>query len=1002
MNKIIFFENNADINLENYFEILLEKFIKMIFDDIFLLKYLCFIEENREALFVKFKYEFNEKEMGDIKKITSPSLLSYNAHFRTLREENENLSKKLSDYPILTEINNSNMEDFINKSSRERYLEHVKDDIQIASEEALKLFFSDNDYSFAIPAILLKGSNLIFSILKNDINDSKNVIYKSERIVFSEDIKNRILLLEKNKQRIENEQLEHHRKKIREFIDKTENDNVKNKVIPYILKNINSELNEKQFLAATYDNENLLILAGAGCGKTKTIIARAAYLISQGYSPNRIKILTFTKKASSEITQRVYNILSGDCYGLEASTFHRWCIDLIKNTPEIFGYTGFTVIDRDDQLQIFKKIRGKPKKGELPKPSELCDTYSFARNTRLSLSKAIIHKIPVFQEKKDEIAHLMQGYETEKNTLNYLDYDDILDIIATAVTQNDDVCKWIARKYDCILVDEMQDTNPLQWAILEPLSHYTKLFCVGDDAQSIYGFRGTDFKNIHSFNQRIKNSTILRLEDNYRSTQEILDLSNWLLSKSFLNYNKNLKAIRGKGKIPELHTFLNNYEESRWIISNLKSKYEVDGIWKNKMVLIRSGYSGRNIETELLRNKIPYIFIGGQKLLEAAHIKDLMSILRVISNNKDEIAWMRFLTLFPGIGSITAERFSERLIKENSIENCLDILKTASYAGTTLDILFQRLSLIKNNIPELIGTSLNFMNDLLLEKYGKIEWDYRKKDFDFLKQLAMQFKSIDEFMEEYLLDPVFISQEDKQKSENCMILSTIHSAKGTEKDIVYVANVSIGKCPSLRDLNSYSDREEERRVLYVALTRAKNELIITRNVELDSWLYEDDINILKNNYFLRNLPLKLVKAFVHHENTYLQSGTNLQKRYYGEAKSKSSDLKNKLISNSNIQSSKNSESKTKKSNLLKKEINKSPIQPADSNSGLDKTSSKNIEIVNFMKNHKKGELYSEEIKIAIAEEYIPNINTIETIGKKYGINSDVIRPWISKYRGTLK
>lgn len=631
-----------------------------------------------------------------------------------------------------------------------------------------------------------------------------------------------------------------------------------------------TDLNEAQKNAVTHKNENLLILAGAGCGKTKTIIARAAYLISQGYSPSRIKIITFTKKAATEITQRVSSTISKNCFELSASTFHRWCIDFIKKTPEIFGFKDFTVIDRDDQLQIFKRLRGKPQKGELPKAAELCDTYSFARNTRKPLSKTIEQLIPIFSEKKEIITKIMQKYEEDKRNHNYLDYDDILDIVAIAIKQNDDVCKWIANKYDCILVDEMQDTNPLQWEILEPLSRHTKIFCVGDDAQSIYGFRGADFNNIHSFKERVIKSTVLKLENNYRSTQEILDISNWLLSKSELNYNKSLKAVRGKGKLPELHTFLNNYEESKWIVFDIKEKFKIDNMWNNKTILVRSGYSGRNIETELLKNKIPYFFIGGQKLMEAAHIKDIISILRVVSNNKDSVAWIRFLTIFPGVGTVKAGKFTEKLIQKNGIKDCLELLNTATFEDSTLASLFEQIYNNRADIPKIITISLKYMDFLLENKYGKTEWEYRKKDLHSLRQLSEHFNSINEFIEEFFLNPVFVSQEDKRKNNNCVILSTIHSAKGTENNIVYVSNVSVGKYPSLRDIKKEEDKEEERRVLYVALTRAQDELIVTRNIETDFWLDEDDSKQLEESYFLKDLPSKFFKEVIHNEKSIME------------------------------------------------------------------------------------------------------------------------------------
>ena len=729
------------------------------------------------------------------------------------------------------------------------------------------------------------------------------------------------------------------------------------------------DLNERQRIAATYKNVNLLILAGAGCGKTKTIIARAAYLINQEINPKRIRILTFTKKAAFEIKERINRLINIKGFGLEASTFHKWCIELIKDTPEIFGFKDYQIIDREDQLQIFKKLRGKPQKGECPKASELCDTYSFARNTLTSLSNSIKKLIPHFINKKELITEIMQGYETEKQVHNYLDYDDILDIVATALKLDNKVCKWLSSKYDCILIDEMQDTNPLQLAILQPLSKYTNLFCVGDDAQSIYGFRGSDFSNIYSFKEKIPNAEILKLEDNYRSTQEILDVSNWLLQKSPLKYNKKLYAIRGNGNKPELHTFNNNYEEARWIISNLEKKNKVDKIWNNKMILVRSHFLGRNIETELLKKNIPYIFIGGQKLLEAAHIKDIMCILRIISNNKDEIAWMRFLQLFPGIGPNTASKFTNKLIQLDMIENCFELLNTAVYLGTPLGYFFKDISNCKE-IPKMIDKILFFLNDLLKSKYGELQWNYRKEDFQFLKQIADNYSSINVFIEECLLDPIFVSQKDKRKNENCVTLSTIHSAKGTEKDIVYVSDVSIGRYPSLRDLHNNEEQEEERRVLYVALTRAKEELIITRNLSIDFWIQENDIQKLKNNYFFKGFPSKLAKQIIHKEST--NTGVYYQKHFYDDPQTKtiSQNFKLTFSFKPNLTSSATMTSEEKAENTI------NPI------------------IIEYMKTHKKGDLYPEDIKIAVVNEYIPNIVGFKKIEKKYGIDKSTIKQWV--------
>lgn len=301
-------------------------------------------------------------------------------------------------------------------------------------------------------------------------------------------------------------------------------------------------LNPNQQHAATFGRQHALVLAGAGTGKTKTIVARAAYLISEGVHPERIAILTFTRKAAAEIVERVRSALGDKAQGLRASTFHAWCMSVMHRMPDAFGTRGFSVIDRDDQLQLFKVVRSGS--GKRPNSfltaAALCNVYSLARNTCRNLSVTLEDLHPEALGDKAEIANIMREYEVRKRARKYLDYDDILDVVAQRFIETPDVNDWVASKYDHFLVDEMQDTNPLQWKLLNQLKQKCILFCVGDDAQSIYGFRGADFRNVHSFTERVPGATILKLTDNYRSTQEILDLSNWLLHVSPLVYDKQL------------------------------------------------------------------------------------------------------------------------------------------------------------------------------------------------------------------------------------------------------------------------------------------------------------------------------------------------------------------------------------------------------------------------------------------------------------------------------
>ena len=305
-----------------------------------------------------------------------------------------------------------------------------------------------------------------------------------------------------------------------------------------------AELNVQQRIAATIERQHALILAGAGTGKTKTVIARAAYLISSGTPAHRIQIMAFTRRAASEIVARVKMYLGNAAQGLNASTFHAWCMHLIHCAPQAFGCKGYSVIDQEDQQLLFKRLRGIRKQRGLPTASEIHDLYSLARNTLQSLDYVLQEHEPEAYKYKDQIAKIMLGYEEKKRERRYLDYDDILDIVAQRLEISADTRNWVASLYDHILIDEMQDTNPLQWKLISPLKEQVTLYCVGDDAQSIYGFRGADFRNVHSFSCRVPGSIILKLEDNYRSTQEILDVSNWLLARSPLGYTK-LSALFG-------------------------------------------------------------------------------------------------------------------------------------------------------------------------------------------------------------------------------------------------------------------------------------------------------------------------------------------------------------------------------------------------------------------------------------------------------------------------
>lgn len=590
-----------------------------------------------------------------------------------------------------------------------------------------------------------------------------------------------------------------------------------------------NDLNDAQRTAATTAERHALVLAGAGCGKTKTIVARAAHLIQSGVPPHRIHILTFTRRAANEIVERVRASLGVKAEGLKASTFHAWCMALIRKAPSTFGCANASILDRDDQLQLFKVLRGKNVPKEFPTAATLCDLYSFARNTNTTLTAAITKKEPSLIQFNHDMAHLMQAYDKRKEARDYLDYDDILELVAHQMKESVDVQHWVASQQDYLLVDEMQDTNPLQWRLLDPLQFDVSLFCVGDDAQSIYAFRGADFKNVHRFTERVPGAVVLKLEKNYRSTQRILDASNWLLSRSELQYNKKLIAARNiKGQLPQLHRFVDEQSEAHWLSEDLVRRHREGAPWRHHMVLVRSSYSARFLETAFLNRDVPYRFIGGTKLMESAHIRDVLSPIRIASNPRDEIGWMRYLTLWEGVGESSASKFIEASLHLSTLDGMLKELKKIPKLDPKAIALLEHLILLPNNVQKSLDETIAALSPTLEDRYANKEWDTRKKDFELLRQLAQSYTTSADFMADYVLDPISISDAEHNEHQDVTTLITVHSAKGTECPVCYVSNVSPASYPSYRAKGDQDAIEEERRVLYVAMTRAQNELILTR------------------------------------------------------------------------------------------------------------------------------------------------------------------------------
>ncbi|QLG46564.1 ATP-dependent helicase [Costertonia aggregata] len=651
------------------------------------------------------------------------------------------------------------------------------------------------------------------------------------------------------------------------------------------------KLNDGQQKAVEFNGKHLLVLAGAGTGKTRTIIARAAYLIERGVDPSKIQILTFTKKAANEIVERVKSTLpQSNGNNLSGATFHSWCNQLIVRFPNLFGAASYTVIDPDDQLSIMKMVCGNHNLefGKLRiKPQELIDVYSFARNTKKSLTESLRQKL--FKNRKDgdtdyelktikpHVEKLLRAYQAKKAEQRYLDYDDLLLVVATQLKDNQEARSILAQHIEYLLVDEMQDTNPLQWTLLDPFVSICKLFCVGDDAQSIYSFRGADFKNVHLFKDRVPESEVYKLEKNYRSTQEILDISNWLLEKSPIEYNKKLEAIRGTGELPQLVNVSDEWQEANWVADEILKNYtDEDRMFSDHLILSRSQYYAKSLQAVFIRRKIPYVTYGGRKFMQAAHIKDLVSLLRIVNNPYDEIAWIRFLTFQEGIGEVRASRILQQVIEKIDVEEIPSIFQNAMPGedGKKIAELYESIK-EKDDVGKMVDMAYEAMALGLAFRYRRDWEEKRKGDFPVLRLLADSYPTLGEFIGEGLLDNseqmngVNVLSESKlntAENKDHVIISTIHSAKGLEADVCIVLNVSPKAFPSAWSLDNLEEIEEDRRVLYVAMTRAKNRLILTRNTSSITAVHNRALPTPggqktsdAETYFLNELPDALVE-----------------------------------------------------------------------------------------------------------------------------------------------
>ncbi len=589
------------------------------------------------------------------------------------------------------------------------------------------------------------------------------------------------------------------------------------------------QLNPQQHAAATCERQHVLVLAGAGTGKTATIIARAAHLLRSGVEPRRILLLTFTRRAAREMVARLERDLGPAARGVVAGTFHHFCLLTMRRQPKAFRLVDATVIDRDDQLQLVRLARaGVRRKGEqFPQAGKILSAISFARNTNAALPAYLAKHSDWDDDTTSRVLQVAKEYRERKKQRGYLDFDDLLHRFASVLHKDPTVRARVAGSYDHVLVDEMQDTNPLQWLIVDALRTKATLFCVGDDAQSIYAFRGADFRNVHAFAQRVPGAAIMKLEENFRSTQPILDLANWLLDGSTLEYGKRLSAHRGPGHKPQLLDFDDELAEADWICTDLIERHERGAPWHDHMILTRTAWAARSLEAALVHRDVPYRFVGGTQLFQAAHVKDLLSLVRAGLSHRDELAWVRYLTLWPRIGDVRAARTIDALLPLPDLPAALDRLRDSWKGDARIPEGPRQVWLERSKPSDVITMATRFLEPLLERRYDN--WRDRKRDLALLAKLAERHRSLPAFLEAYALDPVSATEAARLEADDAVTLITAHSAKGTEAPVCYLLRVEPGLYPHSRSLGELDQEEEERRVLYVAMTRAMDTLILTRS-----------------------------------------------------------------------------------------------------------------------------------------------------------------------------
>ena len=589
-------------------------------------------------------------------------------------------------------------------------------------------------------------------------------------------------------------------------------------------------LNDEQKEAVMYLNGPLLVLAGAGSGKTKVLTSRIAYLIEKGINPWNILAITFTNKAAAEMKSRVIKIIGGEANNMQISTFHSFGLKIIRENHELLGLTStFAIFDTEDSLTAVKRAMKK-----LDIDSNHFNPKAI-RNRISSLKNDLISAESFKRKQKDEFDEVVSSiyleYEQELKNDNGVDFDDLLLLPIKLFKENKSVLEKYQERFKYILIDEYQDTNEAQYVLTKSLaSRYQNICVVGDSDQAIYGFRGANFKNILNFEKDYKLCKTVILKKNYRSTKRILDAANSVIKNNNLRHPKELESVKGEGDLISYYHAKNGPDEVKFVCDNIMSLKEKGENLDDIAILYRTNAQSRSFEEEFLRRNIPYRIIGSINFYARREIKDLMSYLKIINNPRDAISLLRCInTPKRGIGNKTIEDIINKSNNEGiSLFDAIDSGKALSFKNMILDLQEESSHMSLTELVDSILEKSGLTSEL--EKENSIEAETRLENLEEFKSITKAFE--DKYglisLPDFLYEVSLISDNTEvSDSENRVTLMTIHSVKGLEFKYCFITGLEEGLFPHMNSMNSNAEIEEERRLCYVAITRAKEKLFMT-------------------------------------------------------------------------------------------------------------------------------------------------------------------------------